>query len=142
MNNNGQMLILDTHVWVWLMEGDSKLKLSVRKQIDKFVPENNLGVSAISVWEIAMLESKGRIVFNEECTGWVKRALSAPGISLIPIDPEIAVAATRLPGVIHGDPADRIIVATARFCGGTLVTADKAILDYAKTGLLHVISAV
>ncbi len=140
--HNNQMLVLDTHVWIWLMEGNPKLKLSVRNKIDKCIPETNLGVSAISVWEVAMLESKGRIIFNKECSEWVKMALSAPGIGLIPVSPDIAVAATRLPGEIHGDPADRIIVATTRSCGGILVTADKAILDYAETGLLPVISAI
>ncbi len=139
---DNQMLILDTHVWVWLMEGTRKLKPSVRKQIQKCVPDNSLGISAISVWEIAMLESRGRIVFNEECSEWVNMALSAPGISLIPLSPKISIAATRLPGDIHGDPADRIIVATARSCGGILVTADRFILDYSKNGHVRTISAV
>ena len=137
-----QMLILDTHVWIWLMEGNQKLKPSLRKQIQKCVSEDRIGVSAISIWEIAMLESRGRIIFAEECGEWVKKALSAPGISLIPLSPDISIAATRLPGTIHGDPVDRIIVATARSCGGTLVTADKAIIDYSETGHLRTIYAM
>ena len=142
MSDHTPEFILDTHVWLWLLEGNPRLKISVRKRIEKNVPKNNLGVSAISVWEIAMLEAKGRIIFNKECSEWIKLALSAPGISLIPITPEIAVASTRLPEIIHGDPADRIIVATARSCGSTLITADKTLIDYSKTGLLAVISAL
>ncbi len=142
MRNNKQILILDTHVWIWLMEGSPRLKLSARKQIEEFVTEHALGISAISIWEVAMLESKGRVSFDIECGEWIKTSLSAPGISLMPIVPEIAVDATRLPGDIHGDPADRIIIATTRFCGGVLVTADRAILDYAKTGFISVVSAL
>ena len=134
-------LILDTHVWIWLMEGSDRLALSARTRIEQAVPAEALRVSAISVWETAMLEAKGRIVFDEDCTTWVRRALAAPGLSLFPLTPEIAVASTRLPGSLQGDPADRLIVATARSCGAMLVTADTAILKYAATGHLRALPA-
>ena len=125
-----------------LASGDNPfLKATVRKRIQHAVTETSLQVSGISVWEIALLESKGRIAFNEECRLWVQRALGAPGIVLAPLSPEIAIASTRLPGSFHGDPADRIIAATARECGGTLVTADKGILSYAKHGHLSTLAA-
>ena len=135
------LLILDTHVWIWLMEGSDRLAPSARNRIEQDVPAEALRVSAISVWETAMLEAKGRIVFDEDCATWVRRALNAPGLSLFPLTPEVAVASMRLPGTFQGDPADRIIAATARSCGATLVTADSAILKYAATGHLRVLSA-
>lgn len=134
-------LLLDTHVWVWLMEGNDRLLPDVRDAIQGAVPEQLLNVSAISVWEVAMLEAKGRIVLDMDCNVWVGRALGAPGFSLTALRPEIAVASTRLPGDFHGDPADRIIVATARQDGCTLVTADEAILKYAESGHVHVLPA-
>jgi len=134
-------LVLDTHVWLWLMEGDSRLSVPARERLEQAVSDGNLFVSAISVWELAMLEAKGRVTFDEDCGTWVRSALDAPGISLAPLTPEIAMASTRLPGGFHGDPADRIIAATARLNGGTVVTADKRILSYGRTGHLAVLSA-
>jgi PIN domain nuclease of toxin-antitoxin system len=134
-----QRLVLDTHIWIWLMEGAPDLRPRLRKRIDAVAREGELLVPAISVWEVGMLEAKGRITFDQDCAAWVKDALSAPGIRLVPLDPDIAVASTRLPGEFHGDPADRIIVATARAHACELATADADIVRYAKTGHLHVI---
>ena len=74
-----------------------------------------------------------------ECLDWVKQALSAPGISLAPLTPEIAVLSNRLPGEFHGDPADRIIVATALELNAILVTKDKKILRYSESNPLNVV---
>ncbi|MBT7065891.1 MAG: type II toxin-antitoxin system VapC family toxin [Verrucomicrobia bacterium] len=137
----GETLVLDTHIWVWLLEGATQLKPVVRRRIEAAARADNLLVSAISVWEVAMLEAKGRLIFEQDCNAWVKDALSAPGISLVPLAPEIAVSSTRLPGDFHGDPADRMIVATARAHGHTLVTADGGILAYATSGNLRVLAA-
>lgn len=141
MPDERDSLLLDTHVWIWLMEGHERLRPDVREAIQRAVPEQLLSVSAISVWEVAMLEARGRIVFDVDCTIWVSQALSAPGLSLTPLRPDIAVASTRLPGDFHGDPADRIIAATARQSGCTLITADEAILRYAESGHLRVLAA-
>jgi len=132
-------LVLDTHIWIWLMEGAPDLKPRLRKRIEALAREGELLVSAISAWEVGMLEAKGRITFDQDCAAWVKDALAAPGIRLVPLDPDIAVAGTRLPGSFHGDPADRIIVATARAYACELATADADIGRYAKTGHLRVI---
>jgi len=136
-----QKLVLDTHVWVWLLEGVKNMKPSVRRRIEASAHDGGLLVSAISVWEVAMLEAKGRLTFDQDCGAWVRDALSAPGIALVPLAPEIAVNSTRLPADFHGDPADRIIVATARTHGYTLVTADSEILAYAKSGNVRAIAA-
>lgn len=134
----GQRLVLDTHIWVWLVEGDPNLRPRLRRRIESCAREDELLVSAISTWEVSMLEAKGRITFDQECMDWVRDALSAPGIRLAPLDPSVAVASTRLPGAFHGDPADRIIVATARAYACPLVTSDSNIIAYAQTGFVRV----
>jgi PIN domain nuclease of toxin-antitoxin system len=133
-------LVLDTHIWIWLMEGAPDLKPKLRKRIEACAREGELLVSAISTWEVGMLEAKGRITFDQECADWVRDALSAPGIRLAPLSPDIAVASTRLPGDFHGDPADRMIVATARAHACPLVTADADIITYSKSGLVRVLT--
>jgi len=137
----GPRLVLDTHIWVWLMEGKTDLKPSLRRGIESCAREGELLVSAISTWEVGMLEAKGRLTFDQECADWVRDALSAPGIRLAPLEPAVAVASTRLPGHFHGDPADRIIVATARAHACPLVTADLAIVEYAQSGFVKVVAS-
>jgi len=134
-------LLLDTHVWVWLMLGDTRLGRRSRNLLEAAVPDGRLRVSVISVWEVAMLEANGRLHLASDCADWVGEALSAPGIRLAELTPEIAVASTRLPGKFHGDPADRILAATARETGAALVTADRAILDYGRRGHLRALKA-
>lgn len=137
------LLLLDTHIWVWFMMGDSRLQGGRgREAIDRAVQKDKIRVSVISAWEVGMLESKGRIELPMDCLSWVGEALSKPGTSLAPITPEIAVAASRLPGEFHGDPADRLIVATARALGATLITEDRKILAYGKQKFLKAMSAL
>lgn len=134
-------LLLDTHALLWLMEGVSLLSRAARKLAEEAAKDGVLRVSAISLWEIATLESKGRISFDRDCQTWIDEMLAAPGLHLVPLSPEIAVQSTRLPGAVHGDPADRILIATARVLNATLLTADVKIRDYAKAGYLSVVRA-
>ncbi len=134
------MLILDTHVWVWLINGDEKIKnAGYLPYINKAVKSHGLVISAISTWEVAMLVAKERIVLSENTLDWINNASSAPGMSIYPLSPEVACESTMLPGEFHGDPADRIIAATARVLNGTLLTFDKQILKYAKKGYINII---
>ncbi len=129
----GNLLLLDTHIWYWLVIGDEKLKSSkILSLIEQGARASNIKISAISVWEMGMLEAKGKIRLTTSCLEWVEQALSAPGISLEPLSVEIAIESSRLPGSYHGDPADRILVATARRLGATLITQDAKILEYGK----------
>jgi PIN domain nuclease of toxin-antitoxin system len=96
--------------------------------------ENRIAVSAITPWEIGLLVSKGRLQLGADVMEWIREALAKPGVQLAPLEPEIAVASTRLPFEMHADPADRILVATARHLGATLVTADGALLEFARQG--------
>jgi PIN domain nuclease of toxin-antitoxin system len=135
-------LLLDTHALVWLMFGDEKLGQSATASIREAAREDRLLLSAITPWEIALLVSKKRINLYRDVMDWIREALLTPGLKLQPLEPEIAVASTRLPFEMHPDPADRILVATARQLGATLVTADKALLNLAKKGNFKVLNAV
>ena len=135
-------IVLDTHVWVWLMNGSPELTDSAALAfINRACRSSSLYVSAISVWEVAVLEAKNRIVLRQECSEWVAKALGAPGMSLAPLTPAIAVASSRLPGIFNGDPADRILVATTRTLQATLITRDKEILTYAAANHVQAIPA-
>jgi len=89
-------------------------------------------LSVISVWEVGLLDSKGRLDLFTPCEQWVREALATPGLTLVPLTPEIAVLSTRLPGDFHSDPADRIIAATARITGARLATCDRKMIAYAR----------
>ncbi|HEX2091999.1 MAG TPA: type II toxin-antitoxin system VapC family toxin [Longimicrobiaceae bacterium] len=135
-------LLLDTHVWIWLMEGAAaEVAPSVLERIRQASARGMVLVSAISAWEVAMLAAKGRIRLAMEVGEWVRRGLAAPGVRLAELSPEILVESTRLPGEVHGDPADRMLIATARRVGAALVTRDAAILAYARDGHLAVVDA-
>ncbi len=132
-------VLLDTHIWVWLVNGDKRLRsLRFLNFINEMANASKIFVSIISVWEVAMLEAKGKISLPFSCLEWVHRALRAPGVSLSSLTPEIAVESSRLPGEFHGDPADRILVATAKSLGVWLVTQDDRILTYSKKNPLDV----
>jgi PIN domain nuclease of toxin-antitoxin system len=140
MHNSEEGILMDTHIWIWLMEGNPVLIGSkALTLIEKAAESGLLSVSVISVWEIGMLESKSRITLNVPCMEWIDKALILPGLHLIPLSPEIAIESTRLPNIFHGDPADRIITATARVNDITLITKDKKILAYGESGFLKVI---
>jgi len=136
----GERYLLDTHVWVWYLEGKNELERNpLIPIIESASEESRLSVASISLWEIAMLESKGRIGFRIPCLQWILNALEMPGLSLVPIGPQLAVDSANLPGEFHGDPADRLIVASARYIRGTLITRDRAIQRYAKQGHVRVL---
>ncbi|MBI4027741.1 MAG: type II toxin-antitoxin system VapC family toxin [Verrucomicrobia bacterium] len=123
------MIVLDTHIWVWLVNGDSALSPTKAAVLMPHEP-GGFGVSAISCWEVAKLVERGRLVLSLPVAEWLDSALAHPGICLLPLDPEIAVASTQLPASFHKDPADQIIVATARVYDCPLATNDHEILAY------------
>jgi len=130
-------VLLDTHVWVWLAEGRAGVRPEAVALMERAGEESLLRVSAISAWEVGMLEARGRLRFDVACEEWVEKAFGLPGLSLMPLTPSICVRSSRLPGNLHGDPADRLIVATARELGALLLTRDEPILQYAAKGHLR-----
>lgn len=135
------VVLLDTHVLVWLVAGSARLGSQSRSFIQEAAQENSLLVSAITPWEIAMLVSKGRLVLDRELGEWMTVTLALPGIRLAPLSPEVAIASTHLPGTLHADPADRILAATARHLHAVLVTEDQRLLDYGAAGHLRTLRA-
>nr|WP_286676388.1 type II toxin-antitoxin system VapC family toxin [Paracidobacterium acidisoli] len=133
--------MLDTHALVWSVEGNPRLGPQAKREINRAAREQRIAVSAISPWEIALLVSKGRLKLKADVMEWLREVLEKPGIRLIALEPEIAVASTRLPWEMHSDPADRILVATARHLGATLVTADKALLEMSGQGHFRAMNA-
>jgi PIN domain nuclease of toxin-antitoxin system len=127
-------LLLDTHTLLWMVENHPRLGAETAKALNRAAHEDRIAVSAITPWEIALLVSKKRVDLQRDPLEWVNAALSLSGVHLVPLEPEIAVASTRLPFEMHPDPADRILAATARHLGATLVTADKALLALSKKG--------
>ncbi|MBN9412962.1 MAG: type II toxin-antitoxin system VapC family toxin [Candidatus Paracaedimonas acanthamoebae] len=140
-NHLNIQLILDTHVFLWLMNDENELSLEARKIIETSIIDGSIAISAISLWEISMLHARERILLNQPCLTWIKRSLEAPGITLYPLTPEITVESASLPGGFHGDSADRFIVATARVLGIPLLTREQKIIDYGKDDYLHCIKA-
>lgn len=137
MNN----LLLDTHIWLWLLLGDKSLKKSIINVIKKAATHHTIYISAISMWEVAMLEHSERITLGSPTDEWIHKALSTPGINLAHLTPEIVVDSVKLPDHFHKDPADRMIVATARTMGLTLITRDNRILEYSNRGYVSTIPA-
>jgi PIN domain nuclease of toxin-antitoxin system len=135
------VILLDTHVFIWLFMGDARLGAKAKARIQKAQTGDKVAVSAITIWETSMLAARGRVDLGRDISRWIALALSAPGVDLAPIDAEIGVDAGRLPGDIHGDPADRIIVATARFLNCPLLTTDRAILEYSRAGHVEAVDA-
>ena len=132
------MIVLDTHALVWALAGSPRLGARAKARIDHERTTGRVGVSAITPWEIALLVAKGRLRLATDVGGWIDRALAGDGVELCPIDPAIAVDSVQLPGDFHADPADRLLIATARYCSAPLMTADAKILDYSAQG--HVLS--
>lgn len=130
-------LLLDTHVWIWLMLGDERLNLSFRNVVEQNKEEHIL-ISAISVWELGMLVEKKRIQLEIDCLDWVEEALASSNILFVPLTPRISIQSTRLPETPHGDPADRILIATAHENNAILITHDQKILDYGKSKFIGV----
>ncbi len=129
------MIVLDTHIWVWWVHGDSTLPASTRALLDSS-EQAGLAVSAVSCWEVAKLVERERLVLPCPVFDWIRQALEYPGVRLIELSPRICVESTQLPGEFHSDPADQIIVATARILDAPLVTVDGKILKYPHVRLI------
>lgn len=123
------MIILDTHLWVWYVQDLPKLP----ENFSRIISENEstgLGVSSISLWEVAKAVQVKHLILPSDVETWLEQAIAYPGIVVIPLDARIVTESTRLPAVFHKDPADQLVVATARVLDATLLTVDSNILEY------------
>ncbi len=125
------MIVLDTHILLWWLNDSPELAKDHRSAIeDALSGDQEVLVSSITAWEIALLVQKGRVVLSMDLASWLDEVQAIEGVRFVPVDNGIALQSTQLPGDFHKDPADRIIVATARRFAARLVTADQKILDY------------
>lgn len=122
------MILLDTHAWIWWLGQREQLSMAARAAIDEAVERRGVVVSSISAWEMAMLVDRGRLELDWPVEDWIERFAALPFTRFEPVDHRIAVASVQLPG-LHADPADRLIVATARALEFPLVTRDRRLRE-------------
>ena len=132
-------LLLDTHVLLWLSEGNKTLKRTAIQRIESRARTDGLAVSGISFWEVAMLAQHGRVSLTCPVPSWRDTVLDLPGMREVPVSGTIGIEAAELPGEVHGDPADRILAATTRVERLELATRDRRLLDYAEAGHIRAI---
>lgn len=118
------MIVLDTHTWVWWVAESKALSTRARRAIEA---ADEITISVISCWELAMLVEKERLGLSEPVERWIERAIEFPRFRVLPLTPTGAVKAARLADSFHGDPADRMIAATCLEVGAALVTKDRAL---------------
>ena len=128
-------------MFIWLLNGDATLPPKIRKTIGESLSTGNVYLSAISCWEIAMLAQRNRIILTKPCIEWITEGFSRSGIQLLELTPEISVESCQLPDFHHGDPADRMIIASARLTNSYLVTRDQTIIAYGKKHYVNIIAA-
>jgi PIN domain nuclease of toxin-antitoxin system len=134
-------ILLDTHAWIWLAEGQvDRLSAACVTLLREAHADARLYVSPISVWEVARLVRKGRVGLTQDVRAWVGRAFTE-GIRFAQLTPDIALDSGLLPDVPPRDPADQMLIATARALGAALVTRDSEILDYGAHGHVKVVDA-
>jgi PIN domain nuclease of toxin-antitoxin system len=120
------VIVLDTHALIWWQSEPKRLG---KKAARALKGAKRVGVPAICLWEFAMLEAKGRIRLDRTALAWLNEVLELPQVELLPLTPSVAVQSTRLPSAFHGDPADRLIVATALVEAAPLLSTDRRLDD-------------
>jgi PIN domain nuclease of toxin-antitoxin system len=126
--------LLDTHAAIWATEGGALSKPAVAVLEDASEGAACVKVSPITAWEVGLLVAKGRLTMRAKPSTWFDGLCRLPGVALAALDGDILIDSSFLPGKVQGDPADRIIIATARAQGLTILTRDRQILEYAKQG--------
>jgi PIN domain nuclease of toxin-antitoxin system len=131
-------IVLDTHVLIWIVNGDAEqIKPHTREKVQAALKDGGVLIPAICVWEIGMLCKKERIRLAKPVSAWIRDALALTRFKLAPLNELIALEAATLPGDFHNDPADCLIVATARVENAVLLTRDQSLIEYGKAGHVH-----
>ncbi len=125
------MIVLDTHALVWWVSGDETLSEKAKAAIERELDGGQIIVSVISAWEIAMLVEREKLLLSMDVESWLATVAQIEAVRFMPLDIDVAVKSVDLPGEFHKDPADRMIVATARKLAVPLVTKDEKIRAYA-----------
>lgn len=133
-------LLLDTHAAIWVTEDQPIASLAIEAIDAAYRAGSTVFVSAISAWEVGLLVSRNRLSLVASPERWFQRLLAIPGVRLADLSPDILIASSFLPGNPPRDPADRIILATARDLGVTLITRDRLLLAYGENGQVNTIA--
>lgn len=133
-------LLLDTCAAIWFLEDQSMSDAAFEALDDALEARAAVYVSPITAWEVGLLAARGRIKLPATPELWFRRLVGVPGMTLADMSPDVLIASSSLPGVLPGDPADRILAATARQYGYTLVTRDRPLLDYAAQGHMRALA--
>jgi PIN domain nuclease of toxin-antitoxin system len=135
------MVLLDTCAIIWMVQ-EEPMASAALSAIRRAAAAGSLLVSPVSAWEVGLLATRRRqpLTFRPTPVTWIERLLARPGIRPVPLSHRVAVSAASLPGELHGDPADRLLIATARELGVPLVTRDRRILCYAGEGHVDAIA--
>ncbi len=124
------MIVLDTHAWVWFVDDPRQLSEPAHKATEAARAAGSIVISSISSWEVAMLAASGRLKLTIDVRDWIAKCEALPFFSFVPVDNTIFVRSVLLPGPLHADPADRVIMATALIRDIPIVTKDRKIRDY------------
>jgi PIN domain nuclease of toxin-antitoxin system len=136
---DGALVLLDTCAWLWLANGHERfVNASCRGDVEAAGRDGRLFLAPISMWEVAMKVAKGKLALSSPTLEWIQHSKRRSRIQDAPMAAEVAVDSATLPGSFHADPADRLVIATARYLDAHLVTGDKAIADYAQGGFVKV----
>ena len=133
------MFLLDTHVWIWTLEGDRRrIGRSTWRLLERASAAGTVRVSAISAFEISALYTAGHVHLSSSGEQWIRQTLASGHLRCAEVTADVAIDAGQIPVTALADPADRLLVATARQLDATFVTADRAILAYARGGHVRV----
>ena len=127
---SSQVIVLDTHAWIWWISNPEYLSEKAGEAVARAMADNMIYLSSISAWELAMLVKRGRLELTMDAADWIAKSEGLPFLHFVPVSNGIAIKSVYLPGVFHGDPADRIITATAISTGAVLVTKDEKMRKY------------
>jgi PIN domain nuclease of toxin-antitoxin system len=123
-------IVLDTHAWVWWVAEDKRLSARAAQAIQRAAGAGEVTISAISIWEVAKKVEKKQVVLDRPLRDWLDRATSVKGLFVTELTPSILIESCDLPQPFHGDPADQLIVASARHHQATLISRDRNIRHY------------
>lgn len=125
------MILLDTHAWIWFVNDPRQLSERARDAISEATTKRSIYISSISVWEVALLVATGRLELTIDVQDWIAKSEALPFFTFVPVDNATFLRSVLLPGPLHADPADRVIIATAIMKGIPVVTKDERIRKYA-----------
>jgi PIN domain nuclease of toxin-antitoxin system len=140
MSEAAPTLLLDTHTAIWLTENQPIASTAVEAIDAVYQSGGMLLVSPITAWEVGLLVSRNRLSLVAKPERWFQRVLAIPGVRLADLSPDILIASSFLPGEPPRDPADRILLATAREFGARLVTRDRLLLRYGEDGQVSTVA--